>query len=266
MNPKHIGFGPNLHLAKILEKLVDLFHAAGNVIGMDTIRRLDTTIALDIIDRYNTNGHVYIPNDLVPYSPNQIVLPSCANIDVLEKTIDGKNTFHCTQMMLWQRSFSNIRPLMDIKQMNRAKTITSTNISEFHKLDHALLPVRERFQPVANFPPGLELDNWFDVSSDQLDSKIIKLPWIIARMGQPSQQVVPSWSAFKLLSLVNNSLITTPGMLPILQAPADDNITITTIINCFMAIAEHLGQLNTVIAVDQPLYSRSMKIIWGNNE
>ena len=51
------------------EKLVDLFHAAGHVIGMETIRRLDTTIALDIIDRYNTNGHVYIPNELVPYSP-----------------------------------------------------------------------------------------------------------------------------------------------------------------------------------------------------
>ena len=67
------------------------------------------------------------------------------------------------------------------------------------------------------------------------------------------------------ISLVN-SLVTTPGMLPILQAPADDNNTITTIINRFMAIAEHLGQINTVIAVDQPLYSRGMGIIWGNNE
>lgn len=57
---------------------------------MDTIRRLDTTIALDIIDRYNTNGHVYIPNELVPYSPNRIVLASCDNIDVLEETIDGE--------------------------------------------------------------------------------------------------------------------------------------------------------------------------------
>ena len=33
-----------------------------------------------------------------------------------------------------------------------------------------------------------------------------------------------------------------------------------------MAIAEHLGQLNTVIAVHQPLHSRGMEIIWGNNE
>ena len=88
--------------------------------------------------------------------------------------MDGKNTFHCTQMMLWQTGPANVRPLMDIKQFNRAKTITSTNLSEFHKLDHALLPVGKRPQPVANFPPGLELDNWFHESSDQLESKIKK--------------------------------------------------------------------------------------------
>ena len=99
----------------------------------------------------------------MPYSPNRIVLASCDNIDVLEEIIDVKNTFHCTQMMLWQRCPANIRPLMDIKQINRAKTITSTNLSEFHKLDHTLLPVGERPQPVANFPPGLKLDNWFEM-------------------------------------------------------------------------------------------------------
>ena len=59
-----------------------------------------------------------------------------------------------------------------------------------------MLPVGERPQPVANFPSGLELDNWFDESSDQLESNIKNLSWIIARMGEPSQQVVPARAAF----------------------------------------------------------------------
>ena len=40
---------------------------------------------------------------LHPIPQGRVVLTSCDNIDVLEETIDGKNTFPCTQMMLWQR-------------------------------------------------------------------------------------------------------------------------------------------------------------------
>ena len=153
LTPKHIGLGLTLHKATRSEKLVDLFHAAGHTIGMDTIRRIDTTIASDIIDRFNKNGHIYIPNELVPYSPSRIVLASCDNIDVLEETIDGKNTFHCTQMMLWQRGPANIRSDIDIKHINRAKTITRDSLDQFHKLDHASMPVGERPKPVSNLPP-----------------------------------------------------------------------------------------------------------------
>ena len=70
---------------------------------MDTIRRIDTTIAADILGRSEKNGNVYIPYEIAPYSPGRVILASFDSIDVLEETIDGKNTFHCTQMMLGQR-------------------------------------------------------------------------------------------------------------------------------------------------------------------
>ena len=60
LTPNHIGLGLTLHQATRSEKLVDLFHAAGHTIGMDTITRIDTTIASDIIDTFNKNGHIYI--------------------------------------------------------------------------------------------------------------------------------------------------------------------------------------------------------------
>ena len=69
------------------EKLVALFRAAGYTIGIDTIQRYETSIATDILNRYEENYNVYIP---------------C--IYALEETIDGENTFHCSQMMLWQRA------------------------------------------------------------------------------------------------------------------------------------------------------------------
>lgn len=42
------------------------------------------------------------PMKLHPIPQGGLFLPHVIT-DVLEETIDGKNTFHCTQMMLWQR-------------------------------------------------------------------------------------------------------------------------------------------------------------------
>ena len=42
LTPKHIGLGLTLHQATRSEKLVEMFHAAGHTIGMDTIRHIDT--------------------------------------------------------------------------------------------------------------------------------------------------------------------------------------------------------------------------------
>ena len=46
-----------------------MFHAAGHTIRMDTIRRIDTTTAADILDKSERNGNVYIPYETAPYSP-----------------------------------------------------------------------------------------------------------------------------------------------------------------------------------------------------
>ena len=55
-------------------------------------------------------------------------------------------------------------------------------------------------------------------------------------------------------------------MLPFLQAPADDNNTVTTVINHFVEITSKLGQPYTVITMDQPLYSRAKELVWADQE
>jgi len=49
--------------------------------------RIDTPIAQNILDRFVKSSNVYAPD----------------NIDVLEATLDEKNTYHCTHKMVWQR-------------------------------------------------------------------------------------------------------------------------------------------------------------------
>lgn len=131
LTPKHIGLGLTLHQATRSEKLVDMFHAAGHIVGMDTIRRIDTTIATNILDGYEKNGNVYIPYELAPYAPGRVILASCDNIDVLEATIDGQNTFHCTQIMLWQRGPNNLRTDEDYPKIRQSTNFDSRYAGTF---------------------------------------------------------------------------------------------------------------------------------------
>ena len=125
---------------------------------------------------------------------------------------------------------------------------------------------QERPNPV--FHPDLKIDSdtWFVDTGDQTEAQLKNLTWILARMHNGGQQTIPAWAAFNEATTLVNPPLTTPGMLPILQAPADDNNTMTTVINHFMAITENLGQPYTIIAVDQPLYSRGKELIWANAE
>ena len=192
LTSKHICIGLTLHHATRSEKLVDLLHAAGHTVGMDTIRRIDSTRATDILVRYEENGFVYIPYELETYSPGRIVLASCDNIDVLEETADAKNTVHSTQTMLWQRGPAIKRRNVEMK-IGRAKTVPRDSVEKFHKLDYAYQPAGERRKPV--FHPSLEINikTWFTESENQVDARLKNFAWRLVRMYM------------FLLKIINNS-------------------------------------------------------------
>lgn len=107
----------------------------------------------------------------------------------------------------------------------------------------------------------LQCDQWFSEGDDQKKCRSKTLAWLLSRQDQ---QNIPAWSMFKEVCLMVESPITTAGMLPILQAPAEDNDTLTTVLNIFWGITKKLGQKNCVIFLDQPLYSRCKELIWAN--
>ena len=88
--------------------------------------------------------------------------------------------------------------------------------------------------------------------------------WVLSRTYNDANQNVPSWSSFNEATSTIDPRVTTEGMLPIPQVPADDNDTMTTVINCFVTITEDLGQKHMVIVADQPLYSRGKELVWAN--
>ena len=113
---------------------------------------------------------------------------------------------------------------------------------------------------------NIDVEKWFEESPDKRQAAVKNLAWLLTRIYNCDDQHVPAWAAFNEACSSVNPPITTAGLLPILQAPADNNDTLTTVINRFVSISKHLQQKHTIIAMDQPLYSRGKELIWSNPE
>ena len=122
------------------------------------MRRIDTTTAQNILDRFAKNGYVYIPENIVN---DMMIHCSCDNIDVLEATLDGRNTFYWKHMMVWQRGPVPQQSQDDSERKNVA--MQPSALQEFKRLDHAHLPSGKRPPPSFGDDNTIEIE-WFGSS------------------------------------------------------------------------------------------------------
>jgi hypothetical protein len=93
--PKHIGLGSTLHQVTRSKDLVKLFHKAGHILSYDQILQLDTGLAESVLNTLDEKSGTVISPNLVQ---GNFVHFSADNIYILDETLDGKNTFHATQI------------------------------------------------------------------------------------------------------------------------------------------------------------------------
>ena len=218
---------------------------------------------INVLDKFVANGYVYVPDNI---NAENLIQFSCDNIDVLESTHDGKNTFHCTQMMAWQRSSDTIMTGTPAQQSNRSAKIDHKVLTRFHELDKAIHPSNARPSPHFQNGTEYEMERWLNEKTHTCLSANTNLAWAIARQFGSDDQKVPVWGGFNEARCSVDPPITTAAMLPILQAPADSNDTMASVINRFVSISRHFGQQYTVITADLPLYSRGKELVWANKE
>ena len=98
--PKHLGLGSALYQVMRSKELVQQFHRAGHVISYRNILQVDTALAESTLTRMDPLTGTVVPPNLVP---DRFIHFTCVNIDINNASLDGKNTFHTTQMAAWQR-------------------------------------------------------------------------------------------------------------------------------------------------------------------
>ncbi len=99
LTPKHIGLASALHQATRSKELVNMFHQAGHVMSYCEVIKLDTALAKKTLESMGDDGAV-VPQNLVK---GRFVHFSADNVDINKYTLEGKGTFHATQVAAWQR-------------------------------------------------------------------------------------------------------------------------------------------------------------------
>jgi hypothetical protein len=235
-------------------KLVELFHNAGHIISYNRVLKYDTAMAENTLKALDPQTGAVVPSNLVS---GRFVYFSGDNIDINDSTLDGKNTFHATQLAAWQRGPPAESGLRDIKPSNTSTLDIPPSVEKIHKVfinKDTLIP---------DFG-GVEA-GWFlrekDTPSALQDSVDWDMAFLTSRLGEDEKC---SWTTFNQLhSTRSETAKTTIGYMPIILAPAHELSTLNTMAKRALHVARALGNRYAVITVDQALYPQLMELKWS---
>ena len=252
--PKHIGLTSTLHQATRSKDLVNIFHRAGHCLSYKQLLQVDTALANDTLQSVDHTTGAVIPKNFIE---NEFIHFTADNIDILDESLDGKNTFHATQLAAYQRSTGKEPNLLATVEKSSKNTLKVPEILE------ELLPCKVnegKANPVFQKPVD---PSWFDAKGSILEcEKKAAASDQAFLLHRQEQQDKPSWTSFNQQNSATNHNQTSVGHLPIILAPAHQFDTLNTVVRRCMSISHHFGQQYTVITVDQALYCKLMELKW----
>ena len=135
---------------------LQLFHNAGHIISHDSVLQVDSAMAESTVKYMNINtGAVITPNLL----NNRFVYFSCDNIAISDSSLDGKDTFHATQVAAWQRGAPSHMGFRDL----RPSSTTTLKVAEVMEVVLSSKVTIGRVEPLLS--PHMKVD-WFNKSAD----------------------------------------------------------------------------------------------------
>jgi hypothetical protein len=255
--PKHIGLANTLHQATRSKNLVQLFHMAGHCLSYEQVLKVDTSLAESTLKAIDPATGAVIPPNIVA---NKFIHYTTDNIDILDETLDGKNTFHATQMAVWQRGQKADAELQMLEPSTRHTLIVPDVLENLYPTN--INPATS--EPAFTAPVDKA---WFVKSED--DSECVKqaqatdMAFFLRRQDSDTK---PSWTVFNQSVSSEEPEKTAVGYLPIILAPAHELDTLNTVVKRCMAISSHFGQEHTVLTVDQALFCKLMELKWSVEE
>ena len=176
------------------------------------------------------------------------------NLDELEETRGGKNTFHVTNVACFQsRSDDDPDPVVPVVSIGREKTLKDVppGYSEIEDC-------RDPEHPDPHFGKPAKSE-WFDkFGPESSKAETADMEWCMQRAGETD---VKSWTEHNKGDTVHSDTMEI-GYLPMIRKPAHEYSTIKAVIDRCIVISRKLKQKYTVITLDEGLYYRAKQVVW----
>ena len=252
--PKHVGLASTLHQATRSKELIHLFHNAGHMISYHSLLQVDTALAEKTMKTMDPETGAVTPPNFVP---GRFTHFTCDNIDINDSSLDGKNTFHATQMAAWQRGPEGDLMMTEIEP-SRTESLHVPAVME------TLFPaqvIQGRTEPKSTENTQKE---WFVMSKDsQVVAKATAQDMAFFIKRQDEGQTKEGWTSFNQRETDSSPQVTSISYMPIVQAPAHDFDTLNTVVLRCKHVAQKLGQQHVVITVDEALFCKLMELKWA---
>lgn len=268
--PKHVGLALTIHQKTKKRKLVTLLNKAGHCLKYKDVLKIDRNLAKLTLDSLDpVTGAVIPPNtlasdkivDTVP-SKTQSFIPvlhvTADNIDLLTDTLDGKNTFHATQMVVFQRGGKSSDEVLDSIQVKNVPT--SLSIPEILNF----LPENQIIESDPKFDEPVKIEWYNNSDSDEIKKARAKdLTFFFSRQNKPDDKKF-GWTRFNKDASTEDSIVTASGFMPLILNPAHECNTLITVLNRCIALGDKLNYKYIVLTVDQALHCKLLDIKWSS--
>ena len=263
--PLQLAVGIAVHQAVRSKQLITMLHGFGMSVDYNRILRVEAQIEASVLKRMELNDGQYIPPDVVL---GRHVFFAVDNVDFAEDTPDGKNTFHGTAMVIYQRQDpGDVAPELTVDPGDQCpRSITQLPESVTTLLECAAPPGKP---VVPTFP------HFGSCTEDQIPLYIKKqdFTWLLGRSltrsinngeseeDQPPSTDIPVWSGYN--STVSSPMpLTRVGNPPLIAAPAHEWKSLLTILMQAQNIKTTVVGQNrsTVISTDMGLYQPAKKL------
>lgn len=261
--PKHVSLPMTVKNLTGSAQMVNLLNNFGYGIAYSQLLEVETAIAEKQLDKCD-NG-ICLPSNI---QPNVFSVFCWDNNDIMEETLSGKGTTHCTNGIIIQRETGASHPASSAYSQQRSQRRRSLQVAPIPVLPYVS---RGREGPAPN---QLIIKDWlaYDAADYQGAVKMDFL-WFLARQEMVDtfmpksncKQLVPSWSAFNATlqeqDTPNKSVV---GYLQVIDESPTKLSADYTLLKRSVNLACRLNLKDVVIIVDQPIYAKISEIIWKN--
>ena len=238
-----------LHQATGSKDLVRLFHKAGHNLNYQQVLRVDTALAENTLKSINYATATVIPTNFVE---DKFVHFTADNIDILDETLNGKNTFHATQVEAWQQGQTSDRVLATLSTSSSCKL-------DIPEILEKLSPVDIK-EGTSHLEFALPVNPTLFKSFGDESTKAANATDLAVLLARQELDDKPGWTVFNQKHSSTNPEVTSVGYMPIILAPAHELNTLNTVVTQCMAISAHFNQEYTVITVGQALHPKLMEL------